>query len=858
MSSGQSTSKGFALMASLLLLVLLSGIAVGLMYMTNTEVRIGGNDLENNLAYYAAEGGMEKMTSDLDNLYATNQSPSAASISGLSSYPPANIPGVTYSEYKFNVPLDSKGNPASTVSTVSSGSNAGLIAEIIPMTLSVTAMRNSGAQVRMLRTVEVALIPVFQFGVFSDSDLSYFPGPSFDFAGRVHTNGNLFLATQSSTGLIFHSKITAGGEIIRDKLENGVDNQGNGYTGPVYAPNTQNGCDAGTGNSTCINLDLNQGSYLGGPPPTGSPNSSWSGISANTYKGWILNEANKLTLPFVGTNVGPIEIVRRPQPGEAAGSTLAKSREYTKAQIRVLLADTAADLHPDGSATDSNDVPLDHSTAGSPFLGGVPVTGVGNSFFAYANTDCAAHSNYCDPVDFVGPANSQWPLLRGFLRVEIRKSDNTWIGVTQEWLRLGFARGIVSPAGANPVHPNAILLLQEQADRNGDAVLSNSKAGDPTPWETTAVTGADIQYAWYPINMYDPREGEVRDTTAGKDPATCTPNGVFNVVELDVGNLKKWLANSATGQTVDNLSQNGYLLYFSDRRGMLKNPNSVPSIATGEYGFEDTINASVASGTPDGVLDPSDPGTTQSPEDVDQNGLLDNWGAANVGAGFGAATPGNPYSRVNCMGVARKNWVSGARHAIKLVDGRLGNLPTRPDGTGGFTVASENPVYVQGDYNASGGFGAGNAPAAVIADSVTLLSNNWSDANSLANPINLGARPASDTWYRLAIASGKNIDFPQPTWGAAKDYGTDGGVHNFLRYIENWGGHTLNYEGSLVSLFYSQYATGVFKCCTTVYSPPTRNYAFDTLFLNPSNLPPGTPEFQDVVNVSYRQDFTPY
>jgi hypothetical protein len=42
-----------------------------------------------------------------------------------------------------------------------------------------------------------------------------------------------------------------------------------------------------------------------------------------------------------------------------------------------------------------------------------------------------------------------------------------------------------------------------------------------------------------------------------------------------------------------------------------------------------------------------------------------------------------------------------------------------------------------------------------------------------------------------------------------------------------------------------------------VYSPPTRSYAFDTLFLNPANLPPGTPMFQDVVNLSYHQNFTP-
>jgi hypothetical protein len=129
--------------------------------------------------------------------------------------------------------------------------------------------------------------------------------------------------------------------------------------------------------------------------------------------------------------------------------------------------------------------------------------------------------------------------------------------------------------------------------------------------------------------------------------------------------------------------------------------------------------------------------------------------------------------------------------------------------------------------------------------------------NGMKNPLNLGGRKAGTTYYRLAIAGGKNINFPQPA-GTGQDFGTDGGVHNFLRYIETWGGSTLFYRGSLVSLYYAQYATGTFKCCALVYSPPTRAYYFDTLFLNPANLPPGTPMLQDVVNLTYWQDFKPY
>jgi hypothetical protein len=186
--------------------------------------------------------------------------------------------------------------------------------------------------------------------------------------------------------------------------------------------------------------------------------------------------------------------------------------------------------------------------------------------------------------------------------------------------------------------------------------------------------------------------------------------------------------------------------------------------------------------------------------------------------------------------------------------------------TPGFTVASEEPVYVWGDYNTSVAdpFWASNgvnnntphSAAAIISDAVTLLSPAWTDGNSLNSPGDANPRNGTNSYYRVAIAAGKSIPFPQPAWGG-QDFGTDGGMHNFLRYLEDRSGSTVNYTGSLISMYYSQYATGTFKCCNVVYNAPTRNYFFDALFLNPANLPPGTPMFQDVVSLSYHQNFTP-
>ena len=71
----------------------------------------------------------------------------------------------------------------------------------------------------------------------------------------------------------------------------------------------------------------------------------------------------------------------------------------------------------------------------------------------------------------------------------------------------------------------------------------------------------------------------------------------------------------------------------------------------------------------------------------------------------------------------------------------------------------------------------------------------------------------------------------------------NGGVHNFKRFLEDWqtGGNRLNYSGSLINLFNSHNNNGFQKCCTTTYKPPTRDWAFDTSFLDANRLPPGTP-----------------
>jgi Tfp pilus assembly protein PilX len=960
MGQGKNSSKGFTLIAALLIMVLLSGVAAGLLFMVSNEARMGGNDMESNLAFYGAESGMEKLTSDLSSLYSLYQVPTNVQIQGLVTpaiNPPsaptaAMVPNMSYQEY-ITYPVNGSGEPVSTWNTVSSGSNQGLYAELIPMTLQVIANRPAGAEVNITRNIEVALIPVFQFGVFCGYDCSYFAGPNFAFGGRVHTNQNLFLA--SGANLVFDDKVSAYQQIVMDQLENGHSTTV-GYAGTVYVPKASGGCTLApippTAEPNCIALPgaatiPGDASWSGGYPSVGgATNALFPSISSGTLNGFLTNSltgATNMQLPFVQNSctsnpppcTDPISIIRKPQPGESVTSALGTSRLYNKAQIRILIADSLADLHPERGTTalDAQDYQFPTSAATAYAL-----TSGASEYFGWATpgtngwvnpfTDSGLQNWTATGFPLIGELTSNPTTVTQmnsaatggpWIRVEYNNGVG-WVGVTSQWLGLGFGRIFNAPPttpGSNAVDPNAILILQQLRPTLGSATGH----------------GAGTQGNWWPINLYDAREGEMRDnvvanTTSGNDTySSCSVQGIMNAVELDVGNLAKWLNGSiaGSGTSVNYTAENGYVLYFSDHRGMETDPNpsnggqTPAGVKSGESGLEDTINSAaiLTSTTPDGALE-AKTYYSYSPEDVDQNGFLDNWGEKNLGYGFGINTntvPLNGYKRINVTGAGTAasvdcasyntstgalltgatdqegaaNPVSGARHILKLVDGGMSAggvsyLPVmpaasgcsqsalNPTGCGGFTVVSENPVYIQGNYNTSSvdpfwGTATAATPtqtvhsaASIIADSVMVLSNSWGDFNSLVYPdVSADRSPAAQAYYRTAISGGKSVPFPQPGWtNVANDFGTDGGMHNFLRYLESWG-QTLNYNGSLVSMYYSEYNTGTYKDGPggDVYSPPNRNYYFDVLFLTPSNLPPATPQFQDIDNLSYHQNFTP-
>ena len=946
--------SGIALITTLLLLLLMSAMVVGFMLLVTEGQRLSGMNNEQSRAFYGAESGMEKLTSDLGTLFATTYAPSAAQVDALATQPPVlpSSTGVSYvdvlgaSTYSIAYARDARGNPLAQFAQIKSGSSAfqGMNALETTYTMTVAARTVTGGEAKLVRTTQTVGIPLFQFGIYSDTDLSFFPGPNFDFGGRVHTNGNLFLdsggpagatPTQTSTvQLWLRSPVTASKDILRDCLSN---------SNPESVTGRHPGSVEITTGGSLRALGFGQGS-LNSCLGSGS-NASWSSISAG-YNGNLRSGVKPLNLTIVLLGNGsskPIDMLRRPLGGErAANPGVLGERYFSQASLRILLSDNAADIT--GLDCVSGTAPFNladlalpvgnWSTANATALKAA-MTAAGTTLLPLAASGAAGQTvaagyNSADGYWQVGPTGTATPptygtpIITGFIKIDAQTSYGspcgTYIDVTKEILSLGYAGRNLFPVSLAPPtlpglpgaqvppsvcldpHPNAVIRLERVRDNPSNYASATGPCG------VTATLAPPNPSDYWPNALYDTREGYNRQPTPALN-SQVTLGGIMNYIELDVKNVAKWFSGTigASGPSTQDpsVAPNNFVVYISDRRGNYLPtgtavgtwpPLSPSTHETGEYGYFDLVNSADIKGCPDNRIEPIPATGGPSAEDpagagvlatygenTFPNTLVDSTGVTTASTLFSnlpsAAVQADPLCATGSGGInpwprtflkqandGRENPNALFRRAVKVVNGSLISLPVCPGGIPcGLSITTENPIYIQGDFNANsagGGFANASVATSVGADAITILSVNWNDVNSFAAPFNNAfPRTGATTYIRTAVIAGKQVSFQIPGWDTtaidgSQDFGTDGGVHNFLRFLERWNG-TLFYEGSIVSLFYTRQATGLFNSGGNNYSPPTRGYQFDVNFLNPTLLPPRTPMFRDINTTGFTQLLLP-
>jgi hypothetical protein len=933
--------RGTAALTAVLILALLSLFTAATLNKVTTESVMMGNDYSNTKAFYAAQASLELMSRNFNKIFDSELIPSSADLAKIQNTTP-NIEG-----FNFIQAIGQSG--AQDTKPIDSGDYAGLISMRTPYKLDTTATYPNGAQVELTRTFFNHQIPIFQFGIFYNDDMEFHPGPLFDFGGRVHSNGNIFMMCGSN--LYFRSRVTAAGQIVRDTARNGLPNLPT-WPGKVWVADA-----SGTFQ------EVVRGSVVGGPDtahnnadmPDGALNAAWASTDSKPFNGNLVAGVRPLKLPIqISSNSDPIQLIKRGKNSNdfevtALGRTvdddiMRASRYCNKPGIRISLSDSQSEL-PGGTGGKRLDGKSDGSSAENDADGsrGYKPPAMADGYQAKRFNGHRLYNTSANIWSGASYTNNGLPANRQtWIKVELVTVDASTLAInaqdiTADFLSLGMTHK--DPSGLNIGDDRAVLKLQRYEvlgppirvaaaevnttsttptftsptdPRSGSSLpvySYNSSAGTPysfvalrrstdsgsnwtlnnwtaansaasdaersaqavtatitqsvTTGSTTVAASSNnrFQVVPFPVEIYNTREGLFNedlpatgtpswtslytDSTGGKVPV----NGVISLIDIDMTNLGKFLRGDWDGKFPANgslpggsLSSSdvpdnggaGYIVYVSDRRGDHDDD--------GEYDMEDIyINSD---GTPNGTL--------QAGEDVNHDGVL------NTDYGWEAER----YTVSTPTDLAAVTDHKYFRRGVRLINGDtlIGST------TKGYSIASENAIYILGNYNATGVSAVGTptpynqytgtqVPASVVADAVTILSEAWKDGESFRSPFNLGTRVGTQTTVRAALLMGDTMSSLKVAGvpnGGSGDADLCGGVHNFPRFLEDWN-DTLNYCGSMIDLFNSRQHNGAHKDGANTYSPPTRNWVFDGSFLDATRLPPGTPFFQFVQMTGFRQ-----
>jgi hypothetical protein len=600
----RSGERGAALVFALIILLLLGAISVTVLAVVSHEMKIAGSDLRRTETYSAAASALESMTNQFSALFQRTSIPTQAQLDAIV----ANLPPELAAQgYQFRNPVltsdaDALASmPANPYVEIEKGSLSGLNASVSPYKMKVTAYNaRTGAQVTLERTINNYLVPLFQFGMFSDKDIELHPGPAFTFNGRIHTNGNLYL----NGNVTMLDKVTVANELVYDVLRNNSVRTGASVRMIV-----------GT-----IPVSLTKGSVINGPnfpganpgargyhptSPNGSDNTIWTTTSddtaavgtANKFGGQLLTRstgATTLQLPLQLGGSSTRELIKRSVTGELAlDPVLNKSRYHTKSEIRIIIDDEtmtgdAAGIPPGQGVLLStfNPLSLDGGNAlrvvddygaysgtlnwrqGDPARNKVAdtVRGIRNDYSVWTSSassinatasEASSTNNASVPK---GPGGAFIPPgagVKGRILIQIVGPDGTVRDVTREILSMGMTEG----------EPNGIVYLQRplwaafmQGSRDRDGGNENLEflTGDPS---SRCIADGEINSANFTIDAnagyFNAAANNVDDdlhtTTAPYMPKTTTdfmrndkvPAGSMNrIVPINVYNPREgWIAS---------------------------------------------------------------------------------------------------------------------------------------------------------------------------------------------------------------------------------------------------------------------------------------------------------------------------
>jgi hypothetical protein len=198
--------KGLALVATLLVLGLVAALAVTAINGAMTSLRTTGFDYRDARAFYASEAGGE---------YALGQIKIALQDGFLSDEELANLHPPEIEGFAFDsFTVWKQGEP--DVEVITDGPYAGLYSLTQKVEVYARAVDPDGNVSAVLLKAKAQAIPIFQFGVFFEEDLEATNGPPMEFAGRVHSNGNIYFSSRNAW---YREIVTTSNKVFHDRKD---------------------------------------------------------------------------------------------------------------------------------------------------------------------------------------------------------------------------------------------------------------------------------------------------------------------------------------------------------------------------------------------------------------------------------------------------------------------------------------------------------------------------------------------------------------------------------------------------------------------------------------------------------------
>ncbi len=865
------TPQGYILFLIISLSIALSGLLVAYAILAKVHSISVKSAANSNSGFYGAEGALNTRAELLRGIFINYLTPTGTAPTSLSACMDADNTnngsghfacqsqtfaasdsssnGITaYSYVVDSTSYQQNGQPPTgTVPTGESFQNLNML-EYRYSINSVTQQANvSSGQVTAMTEMAIKsrLVPMFQFAAFYLNDLEILPGPVMNLSGPIHTNGNLYMG--SDNGLNINSQVTLSKNLYSFRKNNNQTYPDGRVRIMNMAGTFLNLLFNGTGSTsqTTAAMDANRvATAWGSQVKLGIDALSIPNASILDLNGDYSQKADLKILYTPGSNATDIPFQMTPVSRSANGTVNFPPQPLTEGERRSLLQPVLVSKNLAGIPNSNYTPGCDPSVI--PFNPGTGITLTPAQRTALASTLYRAIVSLKTPYAYYGWNRSfiigSSPTVVTSLNTVVdtftnlttaqRNTLKNNLASTTTPVTAGSVAALNDPNDRCALNPG-VTLTDEQKAALADAlyivIVSQTTPIAFNEGKLSFSVGTSLNSIVDTFtNLTTTEKDTLKANLAASNPAAIAAlDGRFFVSApiQDIGQT------TSPAFRNDRETRNMRLLQINIES--LTIWNKVGRYVNGglEYQVDQRLFATA-------------PADSNAPAGSFQNLGLAGSDTSEGGFVFHATINKTTYTSAN----GKQSPYGFALVQAQQLPGlaKIGNSdPT------GLTFVSDQAVYVQGDYNI-----VNWQPASILADSLNVLSNACLNTNFAIHKLsgqncNTGSSAAkitpTPTTINSAFLAGTDIT------NSVETPGYNGGLENYPRFLEQWGGVLLTYRGSFVSTSTPLHVSGAMS--SQLYTPPARNWEYDTRFNAAENLPPLAPRFVYLKQESFTRNY---